>query len=159
MEIYKKLTGFTEDVQTDSYFQLVAAEQDKKVVGLETVEQQITILFGNASLQRQAEVLVETMKQKDSALVELVHMNKLYKAGKIDELVQLSKGKNKKSDMTLEEYAKLVDNRNTDWLTKLPQLFQESSCFVAVGALHLGGQNGLVKLLQKKGYKVTAVTD
>jgi uncharacterized protein YbaP (TraB family) len=159
MEIYKKLTGFTEDVQTDSYFQLVAAEQDKKVIGLETVEQQISILFGNTSLQRQAEVLVETIKQKDSALVELVQMNKLYKAGKIDELVQLSKGKNKKSDMTLEEYAKLVDNRNTDWLTKLPPLFQESSCFVAVGALHLGGQNGLVKLLQKKGYKVTAVTD
>jgi uncharacterized protein YbaP (TraB family) len=25
--------------------------------------------------------------------------------------------------------------------------------------LHLGGQKGLVKLLQKKGYKVTAVTD
>ncbi len=159
IEIYKKLTGFTEDVQIDSYFQLVAAEQGKKVIGLETVEQQITILFGNASLQRQAEVLVETIKQKDSALVEIVNMNKLYKAGKIDELVQLAKGKNKKSDMTLEEYAKLVDNRNTDWLTKLPPLFKDSSCFVAVGALHFGGANGLLKLLQGKGYKVTAVTE
>lgn len=128
---------------------MVAAEQDKKVVGLETVEQQISILFGNTSLQRQAEVLVETMKQKDSALVELVHMNKLYKAGKIDELVQLAKGKNKKSDMTLEEYAKMVDNRNTDCI-ETGSLFSGVFLLCSCWCIASGGQNGLVKLLQKK---------
>ena len=59
--------------------------------------------------------------------------------------------------MTDEEYAKLVDNRNADWITKLPSYFKETSCFVAVGAMHLGGKNGLVKQLQKMGYKVTSI--
>lgn len=157
MEIYRKLTGFTEDKQSDSYFQLVATEKGKKVIGLETVDQQIAVLFGNGSLECQADILVETIQQKDSTLNELILLNKLYKKGKIDELVDLSKRKNNISDMTKEEYAKLVDNRNEDWMTKLPTYFKESSCFVAVGAMHLGGENGLIKLLQKAGYKVKAV--
>lgn len=155
MEIYKKLTGFKDESQSDSYFQLVAAEKGKKVIGLETVDQQIAILFNNSNLERQADILVETVQKKDSILNEMIQLNKLYKAGKIEKLIDLSKRKGNITDMTDEEYAKLVDNRNADWMTKLPAYFNQSSCFVAVGAMHLGGKNGLIKLLKKEGYKVT----
>lgn len=157
LEIYKKLTGFTDDKQSDSYFQQVAIEKGKKVVGLETVDQQIAVLFGNGSLERQADILVQTIENKETILSEMTQLNKLYKNGKIDQLVELSKSKDNLTDMTEEEYAKLVDNRNADWMTKLPAYFKESSCFVAVGAMHLGGKNGLVMQLQKAGYKVKAV--
>ena len=155
MEIYKKLTGFKDESQSDSYFQLVAAEKGKKIIGLETVDQQIAILFNNNNLERQADILVETVQKKDSILNEMIQLNKLYKVGKIEKLIDLSKRKGNITDMTDEEYAKLVDNRNADWMTKLPGLFKESSCFVAVGAMHLGGKKGLIKLLKKEGYKVT----
>jgi uncharacterized protein YbaP (TraB family) len=56
MEIFKKLTGFSDDVQADSYFQLVATEKGNKVIGLETVNQQIDFLFGNGSLERLADM-------------------------------------------------------------------------------------------------------
>jgi len=155
MEIYKKLTGFKDESQSDSYFQLVAAEKGKKIIGLETVDQQIAILFNNNNLERQADILVETVQKKDSILNEMIQLNKLYKVGKIEKLIDLSKRKGNITDMTDEEYAKLVDNRNADWMTKLPGLFKESSCFVAVGAMHLGGKKGLIKLLETEGYKVT----
>jgi len=155
MEIYKKLTGFKDESQSDSYFQLVATEKGKKIIGLETVDQQIAILFNNNNLERQADILVETVQKKDSILNEMIQLNKLYKVGKIEKLIDLSKRKGNITDMTDEEYAKLVDNRNADWMTKLPGLFKESSCFVAVGAMHLGGKKGLIKLLEKEGYKVT----
>lgn len=154
MEIYKKLTGFTENKQSDSYFQTVAAEKGKKVIGLETVEQQIAVLFENGNLERQADILVETIQHKDKTLSEMIELNKLYKEGKIDELVELSKGRDNITNMTEEEFAKLIDNRNAEWLSKLPAYFKESSCFVAIGAMHLGGKNGLIKQLQKEGYKV-----
>jgi len=157
LELYKKLTGFSDDVQSDSYFQLVATEKDKKVVGLESIDQQIAILYGNGSLERQADILIESVQHKDSLLNEMIHLNKLYKAGKIDELVELSKGKDNTKYLTSEEYTKLVDKRNVDWMTKLPGLFKESACFVAVEALHLAGNNGLIKQLEKAGYKVKAV--
>ena len=155
--IFKKATGYTDNNQSDSYFQLIATEKGKKVIGLETVEQQISILFGNGSLQRQADVLVETVHQKDSALAEIKTVNGLYKAGKIEELIKLSNRRGNVIDMTDEEYVKLVDDRNADWMTKIPKFMQDSSCFIAVGALHLGGKNGLIKLLEKGGYSVKPV--
>jgi len=157
MEIYKKLTGFSDTKQSDSYFQLVAAEKGKKVIGLETVDQQIEVLFGNGTLERQANVLVEAIQHKDKILSEMIQLNKLYKAGKIDELAELSKGKDNITEMTEEEYAKLVDNRNAEWLKKLPSILKDGSSFIAVDAMHLGGKNGLVKQLQKAGYKIKAV--
>ena len=159
MEIYKKLTGFKEGSQSDSYFQLVATEKGKKVIGLENIDQQISFLYGTESLKRQADILVETIKKKDSILNEMILMNKLYKSGKLDKLIDLSKGKGNITDMTPEEYTKLVDNRNADWMTKLPDYFKQSSCFVAVGAMHLGGKNGLIKLFEKEGYRVTPVSN
>jgi len=157
MEIYKKLTGFSEDKQIDSYFQTVATEKGKKVIGLETVDQQIAILFGTGTLERQANILVETIQHKDSILQDMIQLNNLYKAGKIDLLVEFSKGKDNFTAMTEEEYSKMVDNRNTEWLAKLPAYLKESSCFVAVGAMHMGGKRGLVRQLQKAGYKVRPV--
>lgn len=157
LEMYKKLTDFSDDIQSDSYFQLVATEKGKKVVGLETVEQQVAILFGNGSLERQADILVETIQNKDKILNQILQVNMLYKKGKIEELINLSQEKGNITGMNTEEYAKLVDNRNADWITQLPNLMHERSCFVAVGALHLGGEKGLIKQLQKLGYKVKAV--
>jgi len=157
IEIYKKLTGITDDRQSESYFQLVAAEKNKRVAGLETVDQQIAVLYGNGTLEHQADMLVDAIQQKDKVLNKMIQLHKLYKEGNMDQLVELSKENNMINDAMKEEFTKLVDNRNSDWVTKLPAFFNQSSCFVAVGAIHLGGKNGLVKQLQKKGYKVKAV--
>lgn len=157
MELYKKLTGLSEITQSDSYFQLVAAEKDKKIIGLETINQQIKILFGNSSLKRQAEILVESIQHKESILSEINKLNNLYKRGKIEELINLTKSKDNISKITQDEFVQLVDDRNSDWMTKLPTIIKNSSCFIAVGALHLGGKNGLIKLLEKAGFKVKAV--
>jgi uncharacterized protein len=157
IELYKKATGLTDDTQSDSYFQLVAAEKGKKLVGLETIDQQIKVLFGNGSLDRQADILFETIQHKDSVLIDMIKLNRLYKSGKLNELIELSKGKGKITDPTEEEYNKMVDERNTEWMKKLPRLFNDSPCFVTVGALHLGGKTGLIKQLEKAGYRVKAV--
>jgi uncharacterized protein YbaP (TraB family) len=158
MEIYKQLTGFSDDIKSDSYFQLVGSEKGKKMLGLETIQQQIALLFENGTLQRQAILLVAAIRQKDSALHEMLHLNMLYRTGAIDEMVLRAKKSGDSTQLTETEYAKIVDDRNTDWMTKLPAKMLVSSCFIAVGALHLGGEKGLVKLLQKAGFKVTAVS-
>lgn len=159
MEIFKKQTGYSDDSQSDSYFQLVAAEKGKQVIGLETIEQQIDVLFGNNNYERQASLLVETVRKKDSIIFEMKHVNSLYKHGNLNELIKLSNKRGNIIDMTDEEYSKLIDKRNADWATKLPAYLKESSCFIAVGALHLGGKNGLIQLLENDGYKIKSVTE
>ena len=158
MELYKQLTGFSDDIKSDSYFQLVGSEKGKKMLGLETIQQQIALLFENGTLQRQANLLVASINQKESALNEMLHLNKLYRTGAIDEMVFHAKKSGDFSQLTEAEYTKIVDDRNADWLNKLPAQMQASGCFIAVGALHLGGEKGVVKLLQRAGFKVTAVS-
>lgn len=159
MELYKQTTGFVEGNQSDSYFQLIAAEKDKKIVGLETIDQQIALLFGNGTLERQAEVLVSSIRNKSQLMNDITELNTLYKQGKLEALLTLSSKKGKVTDLTDEEFAQFVDNRNLQWMNQIPELIQKSSCFIAVGALHLPGKNGLIQLLQKKGYKVSAVSN
>ena len=159
LELYKQTTGFSEDTQSDAYFQTLAARMDKKVIGLEDMEKQIAVLFGNKDLQREAELLLETVRAKDRTLEDISQMNSLYKTGKIDELVNLAQQQDDPLAMTDEEYAKLVDDRNFEWLEALPDYMAASPSFIAVGALHLGGKNGLIKQLKKKGYKVTEVKE
>lgn len=151
-ELYKKTTGITDDTQADSYFQLVAIQQDKEVVGLESVDRQIEILLGNKTLQQQAQDLVETIKTKDELLVQSHQLDSLYRRGDLAKLVKLSK-----DEMSDDEYYTLVDRRNYEWSQVLPQHLKKSSCFIAVGALHLDGENGLINLLKKEGYKVKAI--
>lgn len=156
-ELYKKVVSYTDETAPDSYFQLVAEEKGKKVIGLETLDKQMEILFGNGSLKRQAEVLASSVLQTDSMMHEIILMNNLYKKGDLQGLHALSKRNNSSADMTDDEYVKLVDERNFQWLKQLPELMKKSSCFVAVGALHLAGENGLVEQLKKMGYKVKPV--
>lgn len=157
LDIYNKTTGFSDDVQSDSYFQMVGEQKGKKVVGLEDIDKQIEVLLGNKDLKREAQLLVETVRNKDKIVEDLITLNKLYRAGDIEALVQLAKKQEEFTDMTDDEYAVMVDNRNFAWIKILPDYINQSPSFIAVGALHLGGENGLINLLRKEGYKVTAV--
>ena len=51
----------------------------------------------------------------------------------------------------------LIYNRNKAWAEKLPAIMKAAPTFVAVGALHLPGEKGLLNLLKRQGYTVEAV--
>ena len=51
----------------------------------------------------------------------------------------------------------LIYNRNKIWAEKLPAIMKAAPTFVAVGALHLPGEKGLLKLLKSQGYTVEPV--
>ncbi|MNI43529.1 TraB family protein [compost metagenome] len=46
----------------------------------------------------------------------------------------------------------MLKNRNQRWLDQLPALMEKESLFIAVGAGHLVGDEGLIKGLAAKGY-------
>lgn len=153
-EIYKKLTGLKDDVLSDSYFQMVAVEKDKKVIGLETIEQQISYLFQSSSPARQAKLLMQAINEKEGTISNMLQLNKLYKEGRITDLFILAR---KDGDFTDAEYSIIVDNRTENWAVQLPEFMKQSPCFITVGATHLPGKNGLIKILQNAGYIVKAV--
>ena len=69
----------------------------------------------------------------------------------------MAKSQNKKI-YGLETFEELLNKRNTNWIPKLMKYFDEGSTFVAVGAGHLSGPNGVIELLRNKGYKVEPIS-
>lgn len=144
--------------QMDTYFQMQALEKGKKIAGLETMEFQLNLLFNGASLQRQAEMLICMLSDIDKAVHTAEQLNEAYKNQDLNAMLQLSMERDGTScDPLPGEMEALIDDRNKEWVKQLPVLLQEECNFIAVGALHLPGENGLISLLQKEGFTVEAV--
>jgi uncharacterized protein YbaP (TraB family) len=53
--------------------------------------------------------------------------------------------------------AELLTNRNQKWIPKIKTFSKDKAVFYAVGAAHLGGPNGILRLLMKEGYTLKPV--
>lgn len=142
------------DMAMDSYFQVAGSELGKMVYGLETVDDQLKMLLRSIAVERQAEILIETIRNTDDIITENAKLDSLYVQGYLEGLYDMLI---EAEDMTEAEKFLLVDERNHDWLPKIEEHIKQEPCFIAVGALHLPGNDGLINLLRKAGYKVKAV--
>lgn len=143
----------TGELPLDVYFQERGKSEGKEVLGLETIHDQVKALFGSVSLERQVEIMTETFFDPIPAQEYLFVMNEAYREADFTRLEELMYS----STYTSDEIKILLDDRNLDWIDQLPGLMKGKSLFIAVGALHLSGSNGLVNLLKNLGYEVTPV--
>jgi uncharacterized protein len=155
--VYTKANNLKKQPEAvDILFQKKARKNKKKVIGLETIEQQMDMILNSMPLKRQADILIKEVKEKQKGVELLREMNEAYLKG---DLVKLEALNNEDDDMTIEEKKTMIDNRNLNWMGQLSVLMQAKSCFVAVGCMHLVGESGLIHQLKKAGYLVEAVTD
>jgi len=134
----------------DQYFQQIARRQGKTFTPLETIDDQIHILFDQFSYARQAELLATYVSDKDKLYEQMVEMNRRYFAGDLTGLESMMEWEHYSSA----ELEMLLFNRNKKWMQQLPTFFQSQSTFVAVGAMHLPSNLGLIALLRQQGYQV-----
>jgi uncharacterized protein YbaP (TraB family) len=143
-----------DDMSIDTYFQVAATELGKSVYGLETLEQQLDMLLRSTTLEQQTKNLVATIRMKQETKKITLAIEDAYAKGDIDALHRILV---EDENMTEAEKFLLVDERNIDWLHTIVDHIKKKACFIAVGALHLPGNDGLINLLRKAGYKVKAV--
>ena len=142
----------------DAAVQNIATENNKPIVGLETIEEQIKIVFG-VPLKRQAEVLLCSLKEPDYSIRTVESIIEAYNRFDLTELYKISLSEDAPCPASKEEMDQLNKNRNDKWMQVLPAMMKEKSSFVAVGALHLIGEEGLLNQLEKAGYTVEAVQE
>ena len=134
----------------DKYMQTLAVSKDKKVGGLETMEYQMNLLYGN-SLEEQADALLEMARTSNSKEL-LAKLTAVYKSQDLDALWNVFK-----EQMTTYEYDSFVTVRNWNWEKQIVELLPVQSSLFVVGSGHLPGEKGMIKLLKKAGYKVKPV--
>lgn len=130
----------------------IADEKNIPQSGLETMTEQIEFL-DEISIEDQLESILKTIRNYTA---ETTEFNQLVKSYIRQDLVALNKSFEADEDTLIKE--KMVDKRNTTWIPKLRVLMQNKACFIAVGAGHLAGENGLINLLKKQGYTVEPVS-
>lgn len=159
MALYNKIfpPKKDEDRQIDTFFQRVAEDQNIPVKGLETANDQIDLLFNSQSIKRQAQLLVCTVEHSNEIIEQFQELNRLYTEEKLDSLYDYSIQDTTSCAATKSEIFVMLGARNALWADELPDMMKQQPCFIAVGALHLVGKDGLIQLLRDKGYKVTAV--
>jgi hypothetical protein len=136
-----------------------AKAQGKPVYGLETAEEQLAI-FDTLDLDEQVILLEETLQQMKNMPDLLETMHQLYLKRNLTEIMKFSYGymRSEENQKTVDKFmAYIVDQRNLTMLERMKPRLKEGHAFIAVGALHLPGERGLLKLLEQEGFRVTAI--
>ncbi len=132
----------------------------KALKGLETLAEQVSIL-ANLPIDLQVRLLADTAALGSTLDDMMTTMTDLYLAGQINMIMPLVEYGARQSggdDSTYAEFEQtMITTRNHTMAERLQPLLAEGNAFVAVGALHLPGEDGLVQLLRDSGYRVTAV--
>ena len=154
----KSLKGFNPQEQLDTWFQAQARQAGKKVGSLETIDMQINVLYNSQTLTRQALLLYCTATHIEQGVDQSLRMNQAYMKQDLDELLAIIEEKMSDAcDSTPEEISTLIYGRNANWARQFPSIMKQSPTLFVVGAGHLPGPQGLLKLLHKQGYTVEAM--
>lgn len=132
----------------------VTKKQNEETYGLETFQEQFAV-FDAIPYQEQMDDLLKTTK--DGMAGDKAEYAKIYDAYSKEDLNLLLKYVNESENKTTSHNDVLLVNRNKNWIPKIEAVAKEKPTFFGVGAAHLGGDEGVIMLLRKKGYKVEAV--
>ncbi len=128
----------------------IAKEDKKEIKGLETMQFQASV-FDSIPYEWQAKELLKNIDSFSVYKDQFLTMLGFYKNQQMDSIKALMDT----SEFSSEKYDDLLLNkRNKNWVEQLNTIMKNESVFVAVGAGHLVGENGLVSLLKKEGYTV-----
>ncbi|MEI6765461.1 MAG: TraB/GumN family protein [Bacteroidota bacterium] len=140
-------------VAYEKVFFKMAKRNHMQTLGLETLEYQMSLVNAVPNDQ-QAKTLISGLgslsdfRKSEKAMVDA------YKDQDIDKLYEFITSQSS-TDKSFEQ--DFITTRNHNWVPVIKKMISEQSTFIAVGAGHLGGPGGMVQLLLKEGYNVTAV--
>jgi uncharacterized protein YbaP (TraB family) len=154
----KKHSGFNPTQSFDDYFQQQAVAQGKPVGGFETMDFQLQALFGSISIERQIELLMCFLNNREWEESQVDNIVEAFFAQDLNRIeAAMDEKQDNSCDATDEENELLIYGRNATWLKKMPEIMQQKSTFFAVGAAHLAGERGVLAGLRNAGYLVEGI--
>ncbi len=134
-----------------------AQQQDKPIHGIETLEEQISV-FDELSLVDQVSLVKETVTQYAQLQNLIEELTQAYLQRNLTALVAVTdRYLEENGDLAERIKKRLIIERNIKMVARIYPRLREGNAFIAVGALHLPGANGMLALLRKNGLTVEAV--
>jgi len=131
----------------------IAKKRKMPSAGLETAAYQMSV-FDSIPYDVQARMLVETLRSTDNGDDAFSDMVEMYKNQDINAMQRSIKDES----AGFSEYEDLLlSRRNKNWIPIMRDIMKRQPTFFAVGAGHLGGEEGVIALLRQAGFRVDAV--
>ncbi|MFZ5551808.1 MAG: TraB/GumN family protein [Bacteroidota bacterium] len=165
MTMFKKMKPFflmammmKDDIGTDMPMALdldffnKAKKKKKKLIGIEKFEEQMAAV-DELTIEEQVDMILEGMKDTTHGAFKFDEMLDTYLAGDLEKMVELTK------DSTYPEkfHKAFLHDRNIRMADRIAKICSEQMTFNAVGAGHLGGDDGVIALLRKKGFTLKPI--
>jgi len=135
-----------------------AIAQGKQTAGLETAQEQVGI-FASLPMQEQVFLLEDVLKQLPGIQKMFAELHKTYLARDLAGLERMNAAQQALGNAKLGKKltTQLIEQRNQRMVERMEPYFKTGKTFIAIGALHLPGQAGVLNLLVQKGYRVSVV--
>lgn len=146
--------GFTPQ-GVDAYFNTRAMGDGKPVGQLEEIDAQIGFI-ANMGIGHESEFVLLSIEDMKDIPTTMDQMVSAWRAGDNATLAELFVTDMKEGYPAL--YKELLVDRNNNWMPLIENMFtEEGTEFVLVGAAHLVGEDGLLSILEEKGYQISRV--
>ncbi|WP_209329611.1 TraB/GumN family protein [Lunatimonas salinarum] len=143
------------ECETKSYeseLMKLAKSSKAEIHGLESVDDQLSV-FDQIPLEEQYRSFYEYAMDLDKGREEFKKLIKAYREEDIEVLLKMVS-----ESPEYRDYQEiLLDNRNLNWIDPMGKWMKDGPVFFAVGAGHLGGENGLIQLLKNEGYRLRRI--
>jgi uncharacterized protein YbaP (TraB family) len=162
VETYDSLSaGLQTEYGTEAQLQNVYLKQKGRIVGLETLAEQMRAFTG-LTLAQQREMLAQDLVQTPADNVADVRtLHRLWRVGDADAIAAWEAAKSEKlardKRISAQVDNKILFDRNRRFVNRMLLIAAPNKpVFVAIGALHLGGPKGVLQLLRQRGFVVDA---
>lgn len=135
-----------------------ATSAGKKVDGLETWSEQLDV-FDRMDEKLQVKMLEDTLDHLAEINTMYQAMLQVYLDRDLGKMVSMNERYMEMSDPELSEQFndRVIVDRNHRMVERMESRLKEGSAFIAVGALHLPGGEGVLNLLSQRGYRISRV--
>ena len=146
-----KRLGLDPEFGIDNYFFKRAKQENKSLFFLESLDFQLE-LFSAMDDQNQNLFLEQTLKDVENIEKVFPEIVKYWEFGNLE---KLGLAINENFIDYPEIYERFIISRNNKWLSRIDSFIKHNkNILIVVGAAHLVGEKGLIRVLRKKGFKV-----
>lgn len=155
-ELLKRWLNYNEERSMETFFEYIAPQAHKTVIGLDDVGETIYMLFDREPFHWQCKELLSITEYPEREIKQEKELLAMYKYGRLADMAYQVKGPDNQSIISFSDY-QVYAQRNRVWAKRLRPYLTDGNAFITLNAIYLGGEDGLLACLRQEGYRIRPV--